>query len=98
MEPPKNLKQLRAFLGMMNYYRDMWPRWAHILNPLTDKSGILQFLWTDEMHNSFLQMKALLATDTLLYYPNHNLPFQVYTDVSDYQLGAIIMQNAHPVA
>ena len=50
MEPPKNLKQLRAFLGMVNYYRDMWPRRAHILKPLTDKSGIKSFQWTDEMY------------------------------------------------
>lgn len=35
---------------------------------------------------------------TLLVYPNHNSPFEVYTDTSDNQMGAAIVQNGHPLA
>ena len=49
----KTLKHLRAFLGAVNYYRDMWPRRADVLKPLTDKSGTKTFVWTDEMEKAF---------------------------------------------
>ena len=43
-------------------------------------------------------MKSILSTDVLLAYSNHNLPFEVYSDASDYQMGAAIIQNERPVA
>jgi hypothetical protein len=71
----------------------MWPHRLHILAPLTAKTGALQkgekhppFQWTPEMQKEFDQMKALMAAGVICAYPDHNKPFLIFTDASDYQL------------
>jgi RNase H-like domain found in reverse transcriptase len=83
---------------MVRYYHNMWPRHSHILAPLTELTGKKAFVWEDKHQHAFEQMKALIATDVLLAYPNHNKPFDIKTDASDYQLGAVIKQDNCPVA
>ena len=81
----------------------MFPRRSHTLAPLTEVVGnnkpkLLVITWTNKMLKAFNAAKALLAECTLMRYPDHNKPFHIYTDASDYQLGAAIFQNGHPVA
>ena len=39
IQPPKGVKQLRHFLGMVQYYRDLWARRSEMLAPLTSLVG-----------------------------------------------------------
>ncbi len=39
IQPPTNIKELRHFLGMVQYYRDLWARWSKMLVPLTSLAG-----------------------------------------------------------
>jgi hypothetical protein len=43
-------------------------------------------------------MKALIAQDCMLCYPDHNKSFDFSTDGSDYQFGTVLVQEGIPVA
>jgi hypothetical protein len=91
MDCPPNTAELRMFIGCVNYYREIWPSHAHILKPSTDQSGLKKkapIKWTDEMQKAFDKIRLLMAANVLAAYPDHNKQFDVYTDASDFQLGA----------
>ena len=76
----------------------MWPRRAHILALLTTLMGKNKFIWEPKHQQEFEEAKKMIAADTLLAYPDHNLPFHIYTDASNTQLGSVILQNTRPIA
>ena len=84
LRPPTNVKQLRSFLGMVNYYRNMWPCRTHVLAPLTALTGKCSFTWTTKCQQAFDQMKALVSSDALLAFPDHTQPFDIETNASEY--------------
>ena len=96
---PKTKKQLRSFIGMVNYYRDVWPQRAHLLAPLSAMTSTkAKWLWTKEHQEAFDNMKLLIAKETLLTYPDFSKKFEIHTDASKVQLGACISQEGKPIA
>ncbi len=112
IKPPTGVKQLRHFLGMVQYYRDLWARWRNMLAPLTSlvgecgqtkttkAKGTKKVPWHwDEVHQrAFNHVKATTAKDVVLAYPDYSKVFEIYTDASSKQLGAVITQDNRPIA
>ena len=97
--PPITKKQLRGFLGFVNYYKKLWYHRSHVLEPLTRISGSkTKFIWTEEQEDAFKTIKQIMARKVLLTYPNFSKPFDIFTDASDYQLGGVITQDGLPIA
>jgi transposase InsO family protein len=98
MAQPKNQKDVRRFVGLVNFYRDLYPRRAEILAPLTSLCGKKEkFVWNKEHNEAFLNMKQVMAAETMLTYPNFDEPFVVHTDASNKQIGGVITQNNKPL-
>ena len=93
---------MKSLIGMIQFYRDMWRRRSHILSPLIDaaagKKGKMKITWTEEMDEAFIQLKQMVTEEVFLTYPDWSKPFDIHTDASDKQLGAVISQNAKPIA
>ena len=47
---------------------------------------------------AFEEIKAVISQETLLAFPDFTKTFHIYTDASDYQLGAVIMQEGKQLA
>ena len=96
---PKSKTELRSFVGMINYYRDMWQGRAHMLAPLTKMCGSkVKFEWDKNAQKAFDLVKSKIANDALLAHPNFAKPFDVHADSSAYQLGGVVSQEGRPIA
>ncbi len=112
IKPPTIVKQLRHFLGMVQYYGDLWARRSDMLAPLTSlvgecsqtkttkAKGTKKVPWHwDEVHQrAFNHVKATITKDVVLAYPDYSKVFEIYTDASSKQLGAVITLDNKPIA
>ena len=88
---PRNVNELRSFLGLLNYYRKFIPQSATILHPL---NALLcknaKWNWGPECQKSFESAKAALSSSSLLAHYNPTLPIRLAGDASAYGIGAVI--------
>ena len=87
---PKNVKEVRSFLGMASFYRKFTPNFAEIAKPMTVLTRKRQeFIWEPKQQEAFQTMKDTLCTAPAWAYPNYKLPFILSTNASRTSLGAI---------
>ena len=91
---PRSVKEIRSFVGMCSFYRRMLPGCSHhaeALTKLTRKDA--KFVWGPDQHAAFDKLKALLVSSKVMAVPRPEEPYLLYTDTSDYAVGAIIVQK-----
>ena len=88
---PKNVQELRSFLGLLNYYGKFMPSLSTLLHPLNQllQQGY-QWKWSADCKCAFEQAKETLTSTHLLVHYNPSLPLRLAADASAYGLGAVI--------
>ena len=84
---------------MINFYHDMWQKRSELLAPLTAlTSKNVKYDWKGEHQKCFDAIKRVIGRGVLLAYPDFNAPFEIHTDASKLQIGAVISQKGKPIA
>ena len=87
-KPPKNVLEVRSFLGLAGYYRKFVEGFSRIAAPLTKLTS----------QQSFEELKSRLTSAPVLALPNGRDGFVVYSDASRQGLGCVLMQNDWVIA
>lgn len=101
---PMTIKELRAFLGLVNYYGRFVPQQSTVLAPLYNLlKDETTWRWGKAEQDSFNKCKRLLTSDKVLMHYDPHLPLTLACDASAYGIGAVIQHTTpdgkeHPVA
>jgi hypothetical protein len=96
---PVNARELRGFLGLAGFYRKFMKNFGLISRPLTDLlKKHTSFVWKPTHQHAFDTLKQALISAPVLALPDFSLPFCIYTDACKTGIGAVLMQNGHPLA
>ena len=91
---PRNVKEVRSFLGLASFYRRLVPNIAQIAKPMT---GLLRkdarFVWAEQQQAAFEALKTALCSEQVLAYPNFDSQFILTTDASKTAVAAILSQT-----
>ncbi|CAK1589542.1 unnamed protein product [Parnassius mnemosyne] len=96
---PRTVKELRRFLGMINFYRRFIPNAARIQAPLNavlagpKVKGSHPISMTPDLLKAFEKCKNALSYTTLLVHPNSSAELSIHTDASDVSIGAVLQQR-----
>ena len=98
-KPPRNVIEVRSFLGLVGYYRRFVKGFSVIASSLTKllRKGV-KFEWDDKCQSSFEQLKKILAEASMLTQPTSGRECAMYSDALKIGLGCVLMQDGKVVA
>lgn len=97
--PPKTIKDLRRFLGMINFYRRFVKNAAELQAPLNNllagpkMKGSMPIEWNQELLDVFEHCKRSLSDAVMLVHPVPNTELALVTDASSVSIGAVLQQR-----
>ena len=96
---PRNVTEVRSFLGLAGYYRRLVEGFSVIASTLTKlvRRGV-KFEWDDKCQSSFDQLKKILVEAPVLTQPTPGREYAMYSDASRIGLGCVLMQDGKVVA
>jgi len=90
---PKNLKQVRGFLGVCGWYRRFIKNYSDVTFPITEVlSSKKTFKWTEAAQTAMNTLKNLLTAAPVLQNPDFDRKFYLHCDASDFGIGAVLVQ------
>ncbi|XP_021766598.1 uncharacterized protein LOC110731056 [Chenopodium quinoa] len=96
---PKNVSDVRSFLGLAGYYRRFVKDFSRIARPMTNlMKKECKFVWTQECEQAFQTLKDKLTSAPVLALPDESGQYEVYSDASKFGLGCVLMQNRRVIA
>ncbi|KAJ0568387.1 putative nucleotidyltransferase, Ribonuclease H [Helianthus annuus] len=95
---PKNVKDVRSFLGLAGYYRRFMRQYASIAGPLTDLLKKHNFTWSSPQEDAFVRLKTLLSSTSVLRLPDFSKLFTIEKDASGTGVGDVLSQDKQPIA
>ena len=88
---PKTQQQLRAFLGLVNYYGKFLPSLSTTTHPLNQLlRHNVKWVWSKSCESSFQKLKSQLSAKPVLVHYDSTLPLKLACDASPYGVGAVI--------
>ena len=91
--PLPDERAVKAFLGLVGYYRKFIKNFAHEAYPLTKLTRHGEpFVMGPEQEAAFKSLQLKLVTAPILAHPDFDKPFLIYTDASGYGIGALLKQ------
>ena len=96
---PKDVHQLRSFVGLATYFRRFVQGFSKLVSPMTDLlRGKSPWDWSEKCQQAFQNKKHALTSHLVLVMPDHRKPFEVVCDASITGVGAVLLQEGRPIA